>query len=319
MGIWQKLHEHGGFLVRTLVHGRNKGVILCYHRVLPQALITEYGPNTGLIMPEAQFEQQMRHLASCCTPMPLDQLLDTPAHTGKRPVVVTFDDGTADNLTYALPILEKYQIPATVYVTTGFVLQELRPWWQLLWAALASTDRYTLACEQLHWATASHASKIECFKHIHTLMLSGTGERYQRINAELHRTVHPLAPQDRYLTPSEVGQLAQHPLITIGLHTHTHTPTRVLSGLEFEHEMTTSAAYLHAWTARPSHHFAYPYGTQAVICNRAGYQTSTHTLRSACTTVLGFAKPDDRYALSRVSIPASMRMPHFKAVVGCYL
>lgn len=39
----------------------------------------------------------------------------------QRPVVVTFDDGLADFLSGALPVLAKYQFPTTLYVTTGYI------------------------------------------------------------------------------------------------------------------------------------------------------------------------------------------------------
>lgn len=319
MSIRQKLQDHGTFLLQKLVYGPHKGLILCYHRVLPQALITGYGPNTGLIVPEHRFEQQMRYLAATCAPVSLDELLTAPPSGNKRPVAVTFDDGTADNLNYALPILEKYSIPATIYVTSGFVRNEFSPWWSLLWRDLAVTDCYTLACENLHWTTASDTEKKNSFKHIHKLMLSGNPKCYARINAEFHSKARPYAPHDRYLTPLEVTHLAQHPLITIGLHTHSHTPTRYLSDAEFEQEMTTSAAYLNAWTERPTVHFAYPYGTPPVLCHRAGRKPVSLPLHSATTTILGFVEPERPYALSRLSISGAMRMRHFQAMVGRYL
>ena len=38
-----------------------------------------------------------------------------------RPIVVTFDDGFADFYDDAWPVLKRYEIPATLYVTTGYV------------------------------------------------------------------------------------------------------------------------------------------------------------------------------------------------------
>lgn len=38
-----------------------------------------------------------------------------------KSIVITFDDGYKDNLTNALPILEKYNIPATIYIATSFI------------------------------------------------------------------------------------------------------------------------------------------------------------------------------------------------------
>jgi peptidoglycan/xylan/chitin deacetylase (PgdA/CDA1 family) len=43
-------------------------------------------------------------------------------------VVVTFDDGYADNLHHAKPLLERYGIPATVFVTSDYIGQEHEFW-----------------------------------------------------------------------------------------------------------------------------------------------------------------------------------------------
>ena len=44
-------------------------------------------------------------------------------------ITITFDDGYKDNLDYALPILEKFKVPATVYVTTRFLEGDTWMWW----------------------------------------------------------------------------------------------------------------------------------------------------------------------------------------------
>jgi|688.fasta_scaffold106330_2 peptidoglycan/xylan/chitin deacetylase (PgdA/CDA1 family) len=47
-------------------------------------------------------------------------------------VAVTFDDGYADNLTNALPILQKYDTPAAVFISTGMVQERKQFWWDEL-------------------------------------------------------------------------------------------------------------------------------------------------------------------------------------------
>lgn len=315
MRIWRKISEQGSFLYRSLGKSRNNGIILCYHRVLPRELINGYGPNTGLITTTDNFEQQMRHLSLFCNSITLDQMLDFAYGTKKRPVVVTFDDGSADNLIYALPILEKYQIPATVYVTTGYVLQELHPWWLLLWRILTKKNHFTLACEKLQWNTSNQRAKIQCFKQIHRLILSGDADLYRNIISELKEYDMAIDPRDRFLTPNEVARMSNHPLITIGLHTHTHTPTRFLNDENFNEEMEVSSKHLKCWTGRVCTHFAYPYGSRLLVCNRLK-TNNKYSIRSASTTDIGFMNQEEPYGLSRLSIPYGMHNIHYKAIMG---
>jgi peptidoglycan/xylan/chitin deacetylase (PgdA/CDA1 family) len=117
-------------------------VILIYHRV---------GRRTSLEvdLPTSLFEEQMAALAESGRVTTLDAALDwlgTPAATAGPaeikgpPIVVTFDDGTEDLADIATPILERYAIPATLYVATEFVDRDIRfpaDGKALSWASLA--------------------------------------------------------------------------------------------------------------------------------------------------------------------------------------
>ena len=69
------------------------------------------------ISPE-RFEHQLRWLSRWRRVVPLDETLRVSPR--RRLVAITFDDGHRDNLTVALPLLEKFQLPMTLFVTAGF-------------------------------------------------------------------------------------------------------------------------------------------------------------------------------------------------------
>ena len=101
-------------------------IILLYHRV---ADVTS-DPQL-LCVSKTHFAEHLEYLRRHYHPMSL-QDLKTAISAGKIPrygVVVTFDDGYADNLWNAKPILERYDVPATVFVTTGYVGQNREFWW----------------------------------------------------------------------------------------------------------------------------------------------------------------------------------------------
>jgi peptidoglycan/xylan/chitin deacetylase (PgdA/CDA1 family) len=92
-------------------------VVLIYHRV---------GATTGVEvdLPASMFEAQMAWLAENRRVIPLDEALEAlgrPAPDGPDPVVVTFDDGTADFVDVALPIIDRHRVPVTLYLATAFV------------------------------------------------------------------------------------------------------------------------------------------------------------------------------------------------------
>ena len=65
------------------------------------------------ISPE-RFEQQLRWLTRWRRIVTLEEILRAPAR--RNLIAITFDDGYRDNLTVALPLLEKFQIPMTLLV-----------------------------------------------------------------------------------------------------------------------------------------------------------------------------------------------------------
>jgi peptidoglycan/xylan/chitin deacetylase (PgdA/CDA1 family) len=113
-------------LVKTLAVGYDRlarrapgVVVLIYHRV---------GSGSGLAvdLPTELFDAQIAALAASGRVVTLEGALDLLARPpaaapSAAPVVVTFDDGTADFAETAAPILERHGVPATIYVATDFV------------------------------------------------------------------------------------------------------------------------------------------------------------------------------------------------------
>ena len=116
-----------GTLRRTARRAANlflpRTIILLYHRV------AELSSDPQLLSVTPQhFAEHLEILRKYYRPIPLretDKQL-------RRSVMVTFDDGYADNLWNAKPLLERYDVPATVFVTTGYVGRDQEFWWDEL-------------------------------------------------------------------------------------------------------------------------------------------------------------------------------------------
>lgn len=92
-------------------------VVLCYHRVGRRS-------NLRVDLPAWLFEEQLVRLTGGSGVIDLDTALGAlggDAPPGPDPVAITFDDGTADFIEVALPILQRHRVPATLYVATDFV------------------------------------------------------------------------------------------------------------------------------------------------------------------------------------------------------
>jgi peptidoglycan/xylan/chitin deacetylase (PgdA/CDA1 family) len=99
-------------------------LILGYHRI---ADVT-HDDHEVCVTPD-HFAEQMEMLSRHANPVSLKKLVHHLKEGSLPPksVAVTFDDGYVDNLYEAKPVLEKYAIPATVFVCTGYAGKEF--WW----------------------------------------------------------------------------------------------------------------------------------------------------------------------------------------------
>jgi peptidoglycan/xylan/chitin deacetylase (PgdA/CDA1 family) len=141
--------------------------LLIYHQVS--------GPRPGVVnLPLDLFTRQMEALAQSGRVLSLDAALgalaepDTwgPASSwvrGANPVVVTFDDGTADFVDHALPVLVEHKVPATLYLATRWV-EEGRAFWDdgpsLSWAALAEALSTGVVTVGSHTHSHLHANTV---------------------------------------------------------------------------------------------------------------------------------------------------------------
>ena len=108
---------------------KGKGAILMYHRILPDEKIGE-DLDLGLAISCSNFENQIKMLKSRFKIYSMDEFVDNlKKEKNEFMLTITFDDGYKDNLLYALPILEKFEVPALIYITTNFLEQNVDLWW----------------------------------------------------------------------------------------------------------------------------------------------------------------------------------------------
>jgi len=97
---------------------QNRAVILIYHR------IADHCPDPQLLcVNPSRFAEHLDYLNSHFKVISLEDLRHAivESELNRKSVVVTFDDGYVDNLLNAKPVLERYETPATVFVSSGYI------------------------------------------------------------------------------------------------------------------------------------------------------------------------------------------------------
>ena len=145
------LRQEGGKAAGTSDSaGGPKVIVLNYHKV--------DNMNISLSVPPSEFERQIAFLAQngyhTITPHELYMAFTDGAELPTNPVLITFDDGYADNYTYAYPILKKYGVKATIFVITD-LLDRNYPGY-LTWGQAAEMDASGVVSIESH--TVTHGS-----------------------------------------------------------------------------------------------------------------------------------------------------------------
>jgi peptidoglycan/xylan/chitin deacetylase (PgdA/CDA1 family) len=209
----------------------------------------------------------------------------------RRSVTITFDDGYADNLHKAKPLLERYDVPATIFISTGTVCRDREFWsdelerillqpgtlpktlslkiggnshcWQLGDAAHYSDEEYRRHLRWSAWDRETPTPRHDLYRALDKLMQPLLLEEQQDVLDALLALsgAEPKYRQShRFLSPEEVVILAEDGLVEIGAHTVTHPMLAALPPSLQQTEIEQSKLKLEEITARSVTRFAYPYG-----------------------------------------------------------
>ncbi len=305
----------------------SKALILMYHRVA-EGLSDPW----SLCVSPGHFAEHMEVLRREAIPC---RLQDLAARLQKRripdrAVAVTFDDGYADNYETAKPLLERYAVPATVFVSSGYIGQEREFWWDELEGICLRPGRLPRRLElsidgQRHqWDLGEAASYDEdlakrdrgwkeqdapptarqaLYRSVWQLLQALSDQERRRRLDELLAWAgcRPFCrPTHRTLTADQVLALARGGLVEIGAHSVTHPMLSKCSVETQRAELTASKTRLETILGQRVASLAYPFGDytseSVALAREASYAC-------ACSTV---ARPvalgDDPFQLPRVMV-----------------
>ncbi len=300
---------------------RDRLTILTYHSVLPECGELDAGEARNVV-DTRMFAWQMRYLARhyCCLRLEeAVELLRTRQPLPRYSVVVTFDDGFRNNLRHAYPILRRFGVPATIFVTTGHIGRGA----QLLWTervgrlirGAAIPQNVTVAAGAVPLAVTfrTAAERDEASRAVVKRLKSLSSDERDRVvgelehelgasNGETAQAAGPNADRYTFLTWQEVQKLAQGGM-TIGSHTVAHPIMSSLDDDRRVYEVVDSKREIEQRLGVPCTLFSYPNGTADDFDDRDTVNLQNAGYVAAVTQIAGVNdEHTDLFRLRRVNI-----------------
>jgi peptidoglycan/xylan/chitin deacetylase (PgdA/CDA1 family) len=284
---------------------RGRGIIFALHSITDD---DAFHPDHTLRCPAGKLEWILRRLRDSGVDfVSLDGAVERLGSASTRPFAAfAFDDGYADNLTRALPIMERFAAPFTVYVTTGMVTREIDAWWFGLAALIRKHDHVALPEIGFDLACADPALKRQAYSTLETAihrnfdLLPAVRRAIKSAGIDIRAEVDKEA-----LTEQQLRILSRHPLVSIGGHTTTHLNLARASAALVRSEMLDNLNYLREVTGVPVIHNAYPFGHSGACGEREADISRSLGFRTSVTTRAGMLFPqhlDHLHALPRVCL-----------------
>jgi peptidoglycan/xylan/chitin deacetylase (PgdA/CDA1 family) len=303
------------------------GVILTLHHVRPPRP-DAFQPNRLLEISPKFFERVLRLIRR----MRVDVISIDEMHRRfiagdfqRRFVVITIDDGYKDIKEFAYPLLQKYEVPFTVYIPTSFPDHLGELWWLGLEAVIARNTRVSLPIngEYRHFDCATVSQKCEFGGELYRYLRSLKTEKEMReIVRELcarYKVDMAAFCRDLSMSWAEIAEMAEDPLVTIGAHTVSHSMLKKIPDeATVRAEMEQSRSVLEAALGRRPEHLAYPVGDPTSAGPREFRIAAELGFKTAVTTrpgVLFKAHRDHLTALPRISINGDFQQTRYFKVL----
>jgi peptidoglycan/xylan/chitin deacetylase (PgdA/CDA1 family) len=270
-----------------------------YHGVTGKDHTNHFGRH----LPAEQFEKHLIYFKKYFRILSLDELAASSttrlSGSDKRPAIaLTFDDGFENNLTCALPILEKHKVPATFFIPT-FALNKPG---QLLADLIDVTRAFTKEKElrfngTLFRKKGPHRLLSPEGKNIYRELIDLSPAQLKKAFREfegIYNTRALLSQTEpecyRLLNEAQVKELSSSTYVTLGSHTREHFALSRCTDSELEEELTSSKKELERISGKKITSLAFPYGDhdKRVIekSEQAGYDTLLSAGKSEFSDVL---------------------------------
>ena len=327
-GITQQLirtaESLGASAVSRQLHARQV-LIVMYHGILPEAR----NWNHWCHIPADEFRWQIEHLKYHYELLPLSEIVSRLAADQPLPrntAAITFDDGLRNNFEVAYPILRELNIPATMYLATGYVGTDDLLWQDRLFVEIESFDSMELDLSAHHlgihrWNDRS--ARQEVFETLLARLKRMPVKQKDQALAEICRQTsnaglkNPTRLDFQLMSWDNAAEMQASGLIEIGPHTDNHELLSRLCDDRIEAEIVGSYEAVRSRLDSTSPTFAFPNGTRKDYDNRALDALKQCDIPAAVTTVSGLnPRSQPLLELKRVGIGADTERWQFRAEIS---
>ncbi len=257
-------------LLYTGYDNLNGPIVLTYHR------ICDYKENFWkLAIDPSEFEKQIIILKEKYKIVPLEECLNSK---DSNTISITFDDGYYDNYVFAVPILTKYSIPATFYISTYNINNKRWFWWDVLaHCTLYDYGARSIKYKGILYDLDNPINRQKCCMSIHADLKKMSADNREDILSKLFRFEnYDYFPFNRTMTESEIKEIASNSLFEIGSHTKSHISLEYMRGADAFREIIDANDCLEEITGTTVRSFSYPYGDvgDSSIINNLSFETA---------------------------------------------
>lgn len=314
--LLQKYGQYG-------LYGLSRLLTRKYPRVLMYHRFSRDGEGDGL--PVDVFEMQMKLIAEKFNPIPLASLADSRNKINElpdNPVIITVDDGYRDFYDLAYPILKKYNLPATIYITVYFIDQKIWLWPDkisyVLNLAKAPELKINYNDDVDTYYFESEGNKGNAWKLIIGKCVSMTPDERDGYIHELACSAEvslPDIPPREYagMTWRQVRELSDSG-IDIGAHTCNHPILSKIPDEQLNDEIDGCKRRIEANIGRNVNHFCYPNGRREDYNQKVKNMIIASGYKTAVTSFYDEEGCKDLFELRRHGVGNDMY--HFQKVIN---
>lgn len=269
---------------------RDKAFVLMYHRVIRSLAEESVFTQPGMYVLASTFRQQAAFLKERFHVIPLNELvgrIENGQNVGGC-CALTFDDGWHDNFSNAFPVLQEFELPATIFLATGFIGTNKIFWPEELSIYMGQpnvkfSERQNLVLNRfLNQVTNNRKDLAFLDNAIMVLKAWAPQEREELFQLLRSKNPNPFIGR-LLLNWDEARVMRDSGLVSFGAHTANHVILDQVSPLQAEKEIILSKQEVEKHLGICSNCFSFPNGNfnnvlQSIL-KRTGFKSAVTTRR----------------------------------------